>query len=281
GAAIEYRSNARQEYIGRIIVLQRERAEEAVAAREVVLDEHALAVAVVEAVPGMRAEARGAAVRRVGEGRLGVTDAEAAERQPGLVETQVGIVRVPVCHAAEQSEITSPRRVIGIVGLCADIGLQRAPLGLRTRVEVEAGANILGVFLRTVWVIAARITRCADLVEDVARDLEAGFRPRNIEEARTVDVADADVFDRFGLRRQLDHVRRLRAGHAGRQGRRGADEKALAFHVLTSSQNRPAAALLRKPGRSPCWRSLKQMTAGRPSPKPPSAPQRSVQCAEA
>src|SRR5690606_24719698 len=153
--------------------------------------------------------------------------------------------------------------VLDEVGLNANVAAQRAVLGLRAGIEVDAGAGPVGEAVRTVVggtgparrvvadgsddvrsagdnvavainsvggagndnaskVVAARRT---NLMEDVARDREAGLGAGDVEEAGAVDVADADVFDGLGLGDD-DRVGRLGAGD-GKGRNRGAEDKAL------------------------------------------------------
>src|SRR5690606_34892487 len=107
------------------------------------------------------------------------------------------------------------------------VATQRAPLGLRADVGVQLEPGEGGV--------ARPAGRVRDLEPVAAAELQAGFGARDVEEAGAVYVADADVFDRL----RLGHDDRVggacgtrRHGHQGR----GADEKALDVHSLTSSQ---------------------------------------------
>src|SRR5690606_28727154 len=77
--------------------------------------------------------------------------------------------------------------------------------------------------------------RGANLVEDVTGNAQAGLGAGDVEEAGAVDVADADVFDGLGLGDD-DRVGRLGAGD-GKGRNRGAEDKALDVHFLTSSQS--------------------------------------------
>src|SRR5690606_9394242 len=74
----------------------------------------------------------------------------------------------------------------------------------------------------------------ADVVAQIAADLQAGFGARNVEVASAVDVADADVFSGFRLGHD-DSVGGARTGDCD-ESRSGAEKKALDVHFLTSSQ---------------------------------------------
>src|SRR5690606_38601924 len=71
---------------GGVVVFERDRAEEAVVTREVVLDQVGLVVAVEEAVVGVRTTGSGAALRGRDPRRVGPAGAEAAERHPDVVD---------------------------------------------------------------------------------------------------------------------------------------------------------------------------------------------------
>src|SRR6185295_2872994 len=75
---------------------------------------------------------------------------------------------------------------------------------------------------------------CADVVTNVAADLQADFSAGNVIEARAVYVANANVFDRlrFG---DHDRVGGTCTGDCD-ESRSGAEKQALDVHFLTSSQ---------------------------------------------
>src|SRR5690606_20681499 len=206
------------------VVFQRGYGEEAVRAREIVLDQLALVLRIAERVVG-EAGAVGLAADEVGvvEGRLRVTGEEAAERQPRLVEDAVAVLAVIG---------------LGQFALHADVAAQRAVLGLRAGVEVDAGAGPVGEGVAAGAGPAGPARRVAeivgaggaDLVIDVAGDAQAGLGAGDVEEAGAVDVADADIFDGLGLGDD-DRVGRPGAGD-GKRRNREAEDKAVDVHCL-------------------------------------------------
>ncbi|EEZ14110.1 conserved hypothetical protein [Brucella melitensis bv. 1 str. Rev.1] len=105
-------------------------------------------------------------------------------------------------------------------------GLEGAEFGFRTggNAECETSALVPAIAVGTgVNVIAALY-----VVTDVTMDAQADFGARNVEVASAVSVANADIFNGFGLWRD-DCVGSLSAGSCN-QSCSGAKEKALDVH---------------------------------------------------
>ncbi|EEH15023.1 Hypothetical protein, conserved [Brucella ceti str. Cudo] len=118
------------------------------------------------------------------------------------------------------------RIVAGVVEAQLSIGAECAEFGFRIRVEHECETSALV----PAFTIRAGINVVAALyvVTDVAADAQAGFGARNVEVASAVSVANADIFNGFGLWRD-DCVGSLSAGSCN-QSCSGAKEKALDVH---------------------------------------------------
>jgi len=105
------------------------------------------------------------------------------------------------------------------------IGLQGAVFRVGCRIDVDFGA---GMPQRAV--VGCRIVGILPQAfgADAAAELEAGFGAGNEAGARTLGIADADVFQRLRLGSN-DRVGRVSAG-CSRQRSRGAEKKALDVH---------------------------------------------------
>ena len=136
---------------------------------------------------------------------------------------------------ARSRSVKPVRRRCLVVEVDRGVRTQRAEFGLRAGVnaQLEAGAVVVGLRRQTLLMRLEEVA-ATDVDADITADLQAGFGAGHVEEARAVDVADANVFD--GLRLgDDDRVGRTSAGYCD-QGRSGAEKKALDVHFLTSSQ---------------------------------------------
>ncbi len=156
-----------------------------------------------------------------GEGlefRLIDTDLEAAEFDIGELQSNVR-----TCEAV----VTIMTRVsCAVVEAGFGVGLQRAVFGFRSGrgAKRETSALVPALTVETgVDVIAALY-----VVTDVAMDAQAGFGARDVEVASAVCVANANIFNGFGLWRD-DCVGSLSAGSCN-QSCSGAEKKALDVH---------------------------------------------------
>src|SRR5690606_4085407 len=166
-----------------IVVFQRNRGEDAVRTGEVVLDEVYRSAAIAQRRIGMGAKGTGAGIGRRIESRIRPAHAQAAERQPG-------VIRIGVVAAAADAAVA--------VELPADIADQRAPFGLGTGIEEDAGASrgvpaamreamkvrrvlaVLGIFalVEITFVVVVVVGR-PELEAQLAADAQARLRPRN------------------------------------------------------------------------------------------------------
>ena len=134
--------------------------------------------------------------------RFILTYAEAAELNPGEVQRGRGAFAVRIVPA----------------GLGE--GRQGAELGFRAGpgTEREASTLVIGVVIRSVRMVGHAMTAVgaianADVITDITADAQAGFGSRNVEVARAVGVADADVFHRFRLGDDFNSVGSTSTGH--------------------------------------------------------------------
>ena len=222
-------------------------------------------VVVVDDVDGVIGEGREVGVR--------LTDPEAAQFEVGVLDDVIEEHRARRAVHEGRRVFVEERAVLvarGVLHVERQVGAQRAEFGLGPRIDAELEARTLvpgvvevgrAVVVERVLLVedirkapgttvhverdtigvdagdavVANAVACADVVTDVAADLQAGFGAGDVVEAGAVYVANANVFDRLRLGSD-DRIGGARTGDCD-QGRSGAEKKALDVHFLTSSQS--------------------------------------------
>ena len=103
---------------------------------------------------------------------------------------------------------------------------QRAKVRLRPRVESGFRTSMLAPGIEFPAVV--EIVADASVIADNPADLEAGLGSRNVEEARALGVANANIFDGLGF--GDDDCVRGACTRCCDKGRSGAEKKALDVH---------------------------------------------------